>query len=91
MIVGEPPSASVDEATQVNVELVVTPLLGLIETLATTGSLLSTLTLVEPESVSPEPSVAVAVQEIESDGDAVELERVRLALVPRVLEPLDHS
>ena len=91
MIVGEPPSASVAVAEQVNVALVVTPLLGLIETLATTGSLLPTLTLVEPESVSPEPSVAVAVQEIESDGDAVKLERVKLALVPRVLEPLAHS
>jgi hypothetical protein len=70
---------------------VVTPLFGLIETLATTGSLLSTLTLVESESVSPEPSVAVAVQEMESDGDAVELERVKLALVPSVLVPLSHS
>ena len=78
-------------AEQVKVELVVTPLLGLIETLSTTGSLLSTVTLIESESVSPEPSVAVAVQEMESDGDAVELERVKLALVPSVLVPLAHS
>ncbi len=78
-------------AEQVKVELVVTPLLGLIDTVATTGSLLSTLTLVCPESVSPVPSVAVAVQVIESLGAAVALVRVRLELVPRVLEPLVHS
>ena len=78
-------------AEQVNVELVVTPMLGLIDTLATTGSLLSTLTLVCPESVSPEPSVAVAVQVIESLGAEVALVRVRLELVPRVLVPLVHS
>jgi hypothetical protein len=30
----------------------------------------------------------VAVQEIVSEGEAVELDKVRLALVPRVLEPL---
>ena len=52
---------------------------------------MSTLTLVCPESVSPEPSVAVAVQVIESLGAAVALVRVRLELVPSVLEPLVHS
>ena len=68
-----------------------TPLLGLIATLATTGSLLSTDTLAEPESVSPEPSVAIAEQVMVSDGNVVALLRVKLALVPRVLEPLVHS
>jgi hypothetical protein len=90
-MVGEPPSASVAVAEQVRVELVVTPLFGLIETLARTGSVLSTETLAEPESVSPEPSVAVAEQVMVSDGDAVALLRVKLALVPRVVEPLVHS
>jgi hypothetical protein len=90
-MVDEPPSASVAVAEQVNVELVVTPLLGLIDTLAKTGTLLSTLTLVYPESVSPEPSVAAAVQVIESLGAAVTLVRVRVELVPRILEPFVHS
>jgi hypothetical protein len=69
----------------------VTPLLGLIATLATTGSLLSTDTLAEPESVSPEPSVAIAEQVMVSDGNVVALLRVKLELVPRVLGPLVHS
>ena len=58
------------------------------ETLDITGSVLSTLTLSVPVSVPPSASVAVAVQEIVSEGAAVELDKVRLALVPRVLEPL---
>jgi hypothetical protein len=56
-----------------------------------TGSVLPTLTLALAESVAPEPSVAVAAQAIVSDGEAVELVRVRLELVPRVLEPLVHT
>ena len=90
-MVGEPPSASVDVAEQVSVEVTLTPLVGLIDTLATTGAVLFTFTFVWPESVSPEPSVAVAVQTIESLGAAIELVRVKPALVPRVLEPLVHS
>ena len=78
-------------AEQVNVELVVTPLLGVIDTVATTGSLLPTLTLSVLESVPPSESVAVASQVMVSDGEAVELVRVRLELVPRVLEPFVHS
>jgi hypothetical protein len=62
--------------------------LGEMETLDITGSVLSTLTLSVPVSVPPSASVAVAVQEIVSEGAAVELDKVRLALVPRVLEPL---
>jgi hypothetical protein len=61
--------------------------LGEMETLDITGSVLSTLTLSVPVSVPPSASVAVAVQEIVSDGDAVELVRVKLELVPRVLDP----
>jgi hypothetical protein len=91
VMVGEPPSASVAVAEQVNVELVVTPLLGVIDTVATTGSLLPTLTLSVLESVPPSESVAVASQTIVSDGDAVELVKVRIALVPKVLVPLVHS
>jgi hypothetical protein len=78
-------------AEQVSVEVTFTPLVGLIDTLATTGSVLPTLTLALAESVAPEPSVAVAAQAIVSDGEAVELVRVRLALVPSVLVPLVHT
>ena len=75
-------------AEQVKVELVVTPLLGLIDTLATTGSLFPTLTLSALTTLPPSASVAVAVQVIESLGDAVELDRVILEPAPIVLEPL---
>ncbi len=61
------------------------------ETLDITGSVLSTLTLSVPVSVPPSASVAVAVQVIVSEGAAVELDKVRLALVPRVLDPLVHA
>ena len=57
------------------------------DTLDITGSVLSTLTLSVPVSVPPSASVAVAVQEIVSEGEAVELVRVKLELVPRVLDP----
>ena len=90
-MVGVPPSTSVAVAEQVRVESTVTPLDGETATEATTGAVLSTLTLSVPESVPPSESVAVASQEIVSEGDAVELVRVRLELVPRVLEPFVHS
>ena len=57
----------------------------------TTGAVLSTLTLLVLESVPPSESVAVASHTIVSEGDAIELVRVRLELVPSVLEPLVHS
>jgi hypothetical protein len=60
-------------------------------TVVTTGAVLSTLTLSVPESVPPSVSVAVASQVIVSDGDEVDVVRVRLELVPSVLEPLVHS
>ncbi len=88
---GEPPSTSVAVAEQLRVEVTLMPLVGLIAALEMTGTVLSTLTLALAESVAPEPSVTVAVQAIVSDGDAVELVRVRLELVPRVLVPLVHS
>ena len=91
MIVGVPPSASVAVAEQVRVESTVTPLEGDTATDVTTGAVLSTLTLSVPESVPPSESVAVASQVMVSDGEAVELVRVRLELVPRVLEPFVHS
>ena len=69
----------------------VTPLDGDTSTAVITGSVLSTLTLSVLESVAPSASVAVAVQVIVSDGEAVAVVSVRLALVPRVLEPLVHS
>ena len=61
------------------------------DTLDITGSVLSTLTLSVPVSVPPSASVAVAVQEIVSEGEAVELVRVKLELVPSELEPLVHA
>jgi hypothetical protein len=90
-MVGEPPSASVADAVQVKVEVTFTPELGLIEMPETTGSVLSTETLMLAESVSPEPSVAIALHIIVSDGDAVALVNVKLALVPSAVEPLVHS
>ena len=91
VIVGEPPSASVEVAEQVKVESTVTPLDGETDTEVTTGAVLSTLTLSVLEPVPPSESVAVASQVIVSDGADVELVRVRLELEPKVLEPLVHS
>ena len=72
-MVGLPPSASVADAEQVNVELVVTPELGVTVTLTITGSVFPTLTLALAKSVAPALSVATAVHLIESSGDAVEV------------------
>jgi hypothetical protein len=52
------------------------------------GAVLSTVTLLVSESLSPSASVAVAVQVIVSDLEAVELLSVTLELVPRILDPL---
>ena len=57
-------------------------------TLATTGSVLPTLTISVLTTLPPSASVAVAVQVIESLGDAVELDSVILEPAPIVLEPL---
>ena len=90
-MVGVPPSASVAGAEQVRVDETVTPLEGETAIEATTGAVLSTLTLSVPESVPPSESVAVASHVMVSDGEAVEVVRVRLERVPRVLEPFVHS
>ena len=79
---------SVAVAEQVRVELVVTLELGATVTVDRTGAVFDTLTLPVPVSVPPSVSVALAVQVIVSDGDAVELDRVKLEAVPSVLEPL---
>ena len=71
-------------AEQVKLLLVVTPLLGLIETLVTTGSVLSRETLALAESVAPSASVAVASHSISSLGDAVAVVKVTDDPVPRV-------
>jgi len=70
---------------------VVTLELGATVTEDNTGAVLSTLTLSVLVSVPPSASVAVAVQEIVSEGAAVEFDKVRLALVPRVLDPFVHA
>ena len=75
-------------AEQVKVEVTVTPLLGLIETLDTAGSVLSTDTLSVLTTLAPSESVAITVQVIVSLGDAVELDRVMLDPEPIVLEEL---
>ena len=70
-------------------ELVVTPLLGeMLALVVKSGALFETATLSVSESVPPSLSVAVAVHMIVSDGEAVELVKVRLELVPRVVVPL---
>ena len=66
-------------------------MLGVTTTLDMTGSVFPIETLALAESVAPDPSVAVAAQAIVSDGEAVELVRVKLALVPKVLVPLVHT
>jgi hypothetical protein len=87
-MVGESPSASVAVAEQVNVEVTLTPLVGLIVTLATTGSVLPTETLSVLTTIPPSESLAITVQVIVPEGDAVELERVILAPEPIELDAL---
>jgi hypothetical protein len=87
-MVGDPPSASVADAVQDKVELVVTLELGAMVTADNTGAVLSTLTLSVLEPVPASASVAVAVQVIVSEGDTVEVVSVRLEPVPRIPEPI---
>ena len=87
MIVGVSPSASVAVAEQVNVSVTLGAR-GVTVTAEITGAVFSTVTLLVSESVPPSASVAVAVQVIESVFDAVELLKVTLEPVPRMLEPL---
>ena len=73
------------------VESTFTPVAGDIVTDAITGSVLSTDTESLPLSVPPAVSVAVAVQTIVSLGADVLGVRVKLADVPKVVEPFVHS
>ena len=85
------PSASVPPlGVQVKVEDSVA-LVGVNATLDSAGALFVTVAVAAPVSVPPSASVAVAVQVMVSPLDAVDAERVRLELVPRVLEPFVHS
>jgi hypothetical protein len=86
VIVGLSPSSSLAVAEQVSAVEVVTPLLGLTLTESTVGSVLSTVTLALSESVPLSESVAVAVQVMLSSGELVELVRVSVEPVPRLVE-----
>jgi hypothetical protein len=81
----------VEVAEQIKLEVTLTPLLGLIDTVDKTGSVFSTDTLVLAESMSPDPSVAVALQVMLSVGEAVAKLKVKLEVVPSVVVPLVHS
>ena len=82
------PSSSEVSAEQVKVEEVTSPVLGLIETVVTSGSELSTVTDAEPVSVAPASSVAVAVQVMVLPSAAVAAVRVMLAPEPRDVDLL---
>jgi hypothetical protein len=86
VIVGVSPSSSLAVAEQVSAVEVVTPLLGLTLTESTVGSVLSTVTLALSESVPLSESVAVAVQVMLSSGELVELVRVSVEPVPRLVD-----
>jgi hypothetical protein len=92
-MVGEPPSASAATAAQVKIEVTLTPLAGLIDTLVTTGSVLPIVTVVLLVADPPCGSLAVTTQLISSDGDAAEMLRVMVVPTPRVVpvEVLIHS
>ena len=62
---------------------VVTPLLGLMVTFATTGSVFATVKETVSELLPPSESLAVALQTMVSPGEEVEVVRVRLAPLPR--------
>ena len=82
------PSASVaDPGVQVKVEDSVA-LVGVSAALVKTGVLFVTVTVSVAVPVPPSVSVAVAVQKMVSPLVDVEFVRVRVELVPRVVEPL---
>ena len=91
MMVGEPPSASVAVAEQVSVEVTLTPLVGLIDTLATIGSVLSTETVMLLVLEPPSVSVAVTVQRITSLGAEVVLVSDKAVPEPRVVPALTFT
>jgi len=75
-------SASEAVAAQVTSEEVVIPVEGLIVGAVTTGLRLSRIVVAAPESLSPSVSVAVTEHSRVSVGDATELSRVTVLLVP---------
>jgi hypothetical protein len=81
------PSSSLALPVQVRISDVVTPLLGLMDTLSTTGSVLSTVTVAASLPVPPSLSVAVTVQVTVSPGWTVLGVKVTLAPEPRLLPP----
>ena len=87
-MVGVSPSSSEPLALQVSAVDVVTPLPGLTLTESTVGSVLSTVTLALSESVPLSESVAVAVHRMLSLGELVEVVRVSVSPVPRLVEVL---
>ena len=87
-MVGLSPSSSLAVAEQVSAVEVVTPLLGVTLMESTTGSVLETITLALSESVPLSESVAVAVHRMLSLGELVEVVRVSVSPVPRLVEVL---
>ena len=77
-MVGVSPSASLASTWQSRPELLVTPLLGLMEKEFTTGAVLITVTDAALQSLPPWASEAVAVQRMLSPGELVELVSVRV-------------
>ena len=61
-----------------------TPVLGLMETLLTSGAVFSTVMDADPEPLAPESSVAVTEHVTVSPGDTVEAESVMRTPVPRL-------
>ena len=70
------------EAEHVSVVDVVTPELGVMETLPIVGAVFETVTESESSSVPPSASVAVTEQVMVSSGELVELVSVRLVPEP---------
>jgi hypothetical protein len=83
--VGVSPSSSVAVAVQVRLLALVTPVLGTMDTLVTSGAVLPTETAAESVPVPPSESVAVAVHVMLSSGELVEMESVTEASVPRLV------
>ena len=79
------PSSSEAVPEQVRVEVVYTPVLGLMVTESTVGAVLSTVTEADPASVPPSESVAVAVQVMVSSGELLEAVSVTLLPVPKLV------
>ncbi len=86
MIVGLSPSSSLAEALQTRLLEVRTLEEGLMLTESTVGLVFSTVTLALSEPVPLSESVAVALQVMVSSGELVELVKVSVEPVPRLVE-----